>query len=74
MSTVATERCAKRKRRIPLSFRINPDLHDELISRTAVSGRSKTQEAEFLLEVGLLVHRLVQIGLLRLEQPAEMAE
>lgn len=39
--------------RIPMGFRCTPELRNRLVTRAAGTGRSITQEIEFLLEVGL---------------------
>jgi hypothetical protein len=38
------------RRRVPMTMRVTPALHDELTARAEETGRSLTQEAEFLLE------------------------
>jgi predicted HicB family RNase H-like nuclease len=45
-------------RRVPLSMRVTPQMHDRLVSAAQQSGRSITQEIELRLEIAdLLVKR-----------------
>lgn len=44
--------------RVPLSLRISPEIHAELVARTKETGRSLTFETEVLLEEGLLAERI----------------
>ena len=44
--------------RVPLSIRISPEIHAEIVARTKETGRSITFETEVLLEEGLLAERI----------------
>jgi hypothetical protein len=44
--------------RVPLSLRVSPEIHAEIVARTKESGRSLTFESEVLLEQGLLAERI----------------
>src|SRR5262249_26793353 len=53
----------KDQRRIPVSLRVTPTLHSRLVAMAEESGRSLTQEVEFLLEQTLEEHRQMATAL-----------
>src|SRR5437868_89469 len=38
------------RRRVSMTMRVTPELHDRIVARSEATGRSLTQEAELLLE------------------------
>ena len=49
---------ATEQNRVPLSLRVSPEIHAEIVARAKESGRSLTFESEVLLEQGLLAERI----------------
>jgi hypothetical protein len=45
------------RRRIPMGLRVTPELSDQLVARASETGRSITQQLEFLLEEALFIER-----------------
>jgi hypothetical protein len=45
------------RRRVPMTMRVTPRLHDEILARSEATGRSITQEAELLLEQAMTAEK-----------------